>query len=97
MYHLKMSNGSTAWLHVFLVYETACSVSTLVGPSKAHAVRQHEQYEWANVTRRACQKGCSGPMLLPMKISGPKATSARPFVRLAIDEGSSHVGKYRFR
>ena len=118
VYNLKLTDDimkgtitPRARLHVFVVYDNAREVSTLLGPDDEDVNQDSnaKHFEWVSVTRGACSKACSGKVLKPIQRygklgrSGNKPGKATPeakhpsFLYLSIDEASTHVGVRRFR
>ncbi len=86
-YRCLMDNGHTILLHVYLVYDTACEVSTLFAPSGAEEEEKYppedghkfRQFQWGCVDRHSCTKGCKGPILRPMmRYAKPRASPKIP-------------------
>ena len=86
-YRCLMDNRHTILLHVYLVYDTAREVSTLLAPSDTEEGEKNppedghrtRQFQWGCVDRRSCSKGCKGPMLVPMRrYAKPRASAKGP-------------------
>ncbi len=112
-----MDNGHTILLHAYLVYDAAREVTMLIAPSESKEeeylsqippedFHRTRQFQWDCVDRHSCNKGCQGPVLVPIKrypkpresVTGAPGEAKKPSsIHLSIDEASNHVGIRCFR
>ncbi|KAL3132052.1 hypothetical protein ABBQ32_008669 [Trebouxia sp. C0010 RCD-2024] len=68
-YRVHLDNGTNAIVTLYLVYPEPSTISTQED-SSCGAAPHAAEYSWSLVTRGHCKKGCTGPLLHPLRRFG---------------------------